>query len=654
VAMRLGHFDGEACPYAAIGEEALCTEEAKALSLLAAQKANVLLKNDGLLPLEREQPVALVGPMADTWFQDWYGGEPPYRRTLADGLRALEAPFQYADGWDRVQLCFGGKAARIAEDGTVILSDEGDVFVMECWGEDCYAFRCVRTGTYLTMTMPDGPTSVEQPLAAERKAAFNWFVLEVFHLEKRGDETLLLNRFHWPVEADGAVLTSGRKRTGTPVTIRLVEDGVAASVRLAKEAPVAVVAVGSHSLIPAKEEYDRHTLRLPEHQQRLLDAVSAANPNTVLVLLSNYPYTLGGAEERVPAILHSATGSQDMGTAVAQALYGCFSPAGRLNMTWYRSDENLGDVDDYDIIRGGRTYRYFEGKPLFPFGHGLTYSSFAYEGLTVEPESDALRFSLRVTNTGSRISDEVVQLYGIAPASRVRKPLRQLLAFTRLGDVQPGETRQVSFAVPVDELRFYDVISRRLMVEAGEYRFFAGPSSAMEAQSVSCFVAGEQTGKRELTAITPADHYDDHTGITILQGTLGYSSIAVAPGRTEAEAVYRDCRFDEAHCLLSLRTMSVKGGSLRVLVNGQEIGCWQGDTRTSEHRSAPPMDRFADEMIRARAKERRPIWEDLDFLLPEGVVEGTLTLCITGDVQVSFFRAAEAPEGRKIHLGIAN
>ncbi len=654
VAMRLGHFDGDACPYAGIGEEALCTEEAKAVSLKAAQAATVLLKNDGLLPLAAEKKIALVGPMADSWFQDWYCGEPPYRRTLKDGLDALDAPYRCADGWDRVRLCFGDRAARIAEDGKVILSQDGDVFVMECWGEDCYAFRCQRTGTYLTMTLPDGPTSVEQPLAAERKEAFNWFVLEVFHMEQRGGETLLLNRFHWPVEVDGDVLTSGRKRTGTPVSIQLVEDGVENAVCMAKAAPVAVVALGSHSLIPAKEEYDRHTLRLPEHQQRLLDAVTAANPNTVLVLLSNYPYTLGGAEERVPAILHSATGSQDMGTAVAQALYGCFSPAGRLNMTWYRSDDDLGDIDDYDIIGGGRTYRYFEGTPLFPFGHGLTYTGFAYGALTAEAEGDQLRFALTVTNTGNCISDEVVQLYGIAPASRVRKPLRQLLAFERLHDVQPGETRQVSFTVPVEELRFYDVISRRLMVEAGEYRFFAGPSSAVEMQMVSCCVAGETTGKRDLTAVTPADHYDEHTNATILQGTMGNSSIAVCPGREGAKAVYRDCLFDETHCLLSLRVMSVNGGSLAVLVNGDEIGCWQGDTRTCEHRSAPPMDRFAQQMIDARAKERRPVWEDIDFLLPEGVSGGTLTLRITGDVQVSFFRAGEAPEGRKIHLGIAN
>ncbi len=654
VAMRLGHYDGDACPYASITEDALCTEAAAAVSLKAAEKAVVLLQNNGLLPLAKEQPVALIGPMGESWYQDWYGGEPPYRRTLADGLRQQGAAFTAFDGWDRVHLCFGSMEARIADDGSVGLAEDGDVFAMECWGEDCYTFRCERTGTYLTMTMPGGPTGAEQPLAAERREAFNWFVLEVFHLEQWGEDTLLLNRFHWPVEVEGDRLTSGRNCLGTPCTIKPVEDGIAKAVQLAKDAPVAVLALGSHSLIPAKEEYDRHTLALPEHQQRLMDAVLAANPNTVLVLLSNYPYTLGGVEEKLPAILHSATGSQDMGAALAEALYGVFSPAGRLNMTWYASDSDLTSIDDYDIIRSGRTYRYFTGKPLYAFGHGLTYTTFAYSGLTVQNEGDTLRFTLWVENTGSRISDEVVQLYAVAPASRVQKPIRQLVAFERIADLAPGSKRQVSFRVPVEELRFYDVISRRLVVEAGEYRFFAGSASDDERLTVSCFVQGETLGKRDLTAITPADHYDDCTAINILEGTLGYSAISVAPGAEEAEVVYRDCVFDEACCLLSLRTMSVQGGSITVLVNGQQIGSWQGDTRTCEHRSAPPMDRFAQQMIDARAKERSPIWEDIDFLLPEGVAEGSITLRLTGDVQISFLRAAEPPEGRKISLGIAN
>ena len=426
---------------------------------------------------------------------------------------------------------------------------------------------------------------------------------------------------------------------------------IIASVPLYNAMAVVVLALGSNPVIPAKEEYDRHTLDLPAHQQRLLEAVHQANPNTVLVLIANYPYAIRYAAAHVPAFLLSATGSQD---AIADALYGRFSPAGRLNMTWYASDADLPDIDNYDIIRGGRTYRYFTGEPLYPFGHGLTYTTFAYSGLTVAQVGDRLQCTFTVENTGNFPSDEVAQLYGIAPASRAQKPRRQLLDFIRLKDVKPGEKRTVEFSVPVQELRFYDVISRRLVVEAGQYRFFVGPSSAVEAQSTTCPVAGETLGKRDLTAITPADHYDDCSQIAILQGTIGYSSITPQLDAPMAEAVYRDCAFDPERCMLSLRVMSQKGGSLEVLVNGQSIGYWEGDTRTSEHRSAPPMDRFAHQMVEARARERQPIWEDIDFLLPEEVAEGSITLRITGDVQISFLRAAEPPEGRKISLGIAN
>ena len=654
VAMRLGHFDGDECPFDRVSEADLCSEASAAISLKAAEKSLVLMKNDGLLPLKTHESVALLGPMASTWYQDWYCGEPPYRRTLKNGLDALGIDSACADGWNRVKLVFGTQAARVADDGSVLLADDGDVFAMESWGEDCYAFRSERTSRYLTIRMPEGPAGDHQPIGADREETFNWFVTEVFHLERQGDATLLLNRFHWPVQAVDGSLISGRIYEGTPMTIQLVEDGIAKAADLARKAHVAVLALGSHSLIPAKEEYDRHTLALPPHQQQLMEAVHKANPNTVLVLIANYPYAINYAAANVPAILLSASGSQDMGTAVASALFGRFSPAGRLNMTWYRSDADLPDMDDYDIIRKGRTYRYFTGEPLYPFGHGLTYTTFAYSNLQVKADAGQLHFCFEVENTGHTVSDEVVQLYGIAPPSRVRKPLRQLLDFARITDVEPGEKRCVQFDVAVQELRYYDVISRRMMVEEGEYRFFVGPCSAVEAQSVSCYVPGEKTGKRDLTGITPADHYDDCSQIAILQGTLGYSSITPAVDAPQAEAVYRDCAFDDDHCVLSLRVMSVHGGSIAVLVNGAEIGRWQGDTRTCEHRSSPPLDRYAQQMIEARTRERSPIWEDIDFLLPEGVAEGAITLRLSGDVQISFLRTIQPPEGRKISLGIAN
>ncbi len=650
VAMRLGVFDGDANPYDQVTEADILTEEASALCLKMTEESLVLLKNDGLLPLTGKEETALIGPMAGVWYQDWYGGEPPCRSTLQDGLEALEVPHTFADGCDRVMLRFGSHGVRIGDDGSAILSSDPDVFVMEDWGDNDYTFRCLRTGTYLAMRL-DGDAA---PLGADLTAPFNWFVKEVFHLEQHGEETLLLDRFNWPVGVRGDRLYSGRAVAATAFTVDLVEDGVEKAVQLAAAADTVVLALGNSPMIPAKEERDRHTLALPKHQQRLMEAVFRANPRTALILLTNYPYAAGYASEHLPAILLSATGSQHMGLAIANALYGRTAPAGRLNTTWYASDDQLPSIDDYDIIRGKRTYRYFDHKPLYAFGHGLTYTSFAYDGLAVTETGGSLQVSFTVTNTGSTPSDEVAQVYAIAPESRVRKPLRQLVGFERLHNVLPGETRAVTLTIPTDELRFYDVISRRLMVEEGVYRFFAGPSSDVEATGAVCFVPGQRTGLRDLDAFIPADHFDDCENIVLLEGTLGYTCVARHLDAPHGSVTYRDCAFDPDRANLSLRVMSRVGGSLTVLLDDEPIGRWEGDTRTCEHRSAPPLDRFAGEMIAARARERSPIWEDIDFLLPEGAAQGALTFRITGDVQVSFFTATETPAQKKINTGIAN
>lgn len=651
VAMRLGHFDGDSHPYAHYTESDICTKEADTLSLKMAEDSLVLLKNDGLLPLDAGDSAALIGPMADTWYHDWYGGEPLVKKTIRQGAEDLHVPHTAFDGWDRVILRFGEKGAYVNDDGSVSLSDTPDTFIMEDWGENSYTFRCQRTGKYLRMDMPENAGTRLNPICTEKEEPFNWFVLEIFRFEEKDGEKILLNRFHWPVQAENGTLLSGREFSGTPVTVEVVESGIEKACALAKNAKNAVVALGNTPLIPAKEEFDRQTLSLPAHQVKLLQAVMQVNPRTCLVLIANYPYTL---PEDVPAVLTSASGGQQMGAAIANALFGKAAPAGRLNMTWYLSDDQMTDIDDYDIIRRKRTYRYFDGEVLYPFGHGLTYTSFAYRNFTLAPEGDTLRFSLDVENTGSVTSDEVVQVYAVAPVSRVQKPLRQLVTFQRLHDIKPGEVRHVELKSRTDELRFYDVISRGFMVEEGQYRFFAGPSSTREFQSASCFIPGQKPGRRDMAQRIPADHYDDCENTVILQGTVGFTSVSSHPDTPCAGATYRDCLLPEDAGYLSLRLMSEKGGRLTVLWNGQKLGAFEGDSRTCEHRSAPPLDRFAGEEIAARARERRPIWEDIDFPLPDDAREGTLTLLWEGDMKISFFTTKKATGERKIRLGIAN
>ena len=242
--------------------------------------------------------------------------------------------------------------------------------------------------------------------------------------------------------------------------------------------------------------------------------------------------------EKLPAIIMSATGSQDMGSAMAEAVLGIYAPAGRLNMTWYESIDQLPDIDDYDIIKGKRTYRYFDGKVLYPFGYGLTYTTFAYENYKVSLKDDRLlQISLDVKNTGDTASDEVVQIYGSALESCVKKPICQLLDFVRVKNIAPGETRHIALEIPVEELRFYDVISRRLMVEEGTYEIYAGASCKDKAVSAEIFIPGGKRGVRDLSAFTAADHYDDYENMYLTEGHFNFKAVRVQDEPKEGAVV---------------------------------------------------------------------------------------------------------------------
>ena len=136
-------------------------------------------------------------------------------------------------------------------------------------------------------------------------------------------------------------------------------------------------------------------------------------------------------------------------------------------MTWYISDEDLPDMNDYDIIKGKRTYQYFDREVLYPFGYGLSYSEFTYGKLNLEKKADKVIARLTVANIGKYPADEVVQLYVRKEASRVRQPISRLKGFTRV-NLNPGETKEVEFIVNCEELRIYDVISESMLLEDGE------------------------------------------------------------------------------------------------------------------------------------------------------------------------------------------
>ena len=253
------------------------------------------------------------------------------------------------------------------------------------------------------------------------------------------------------------------------------------AVEAARAADVVVLVCGVNEVIGG-EGHDREIIGLTGAQPELIQAVYAANPKTVLVLSTNNTVAINWEQEHLPAILCAICAGQAQGAAIAEALFGEYNPGGKLPCTWYRSVDQLPDFHDYDIHKG-RTYMYFEGDPLYPFGHGLSYTTFAVEQLnltaaTLGPDQTA-RVSVAVTNSGSRAGAEVVQLYIVPPSSPVKRPNKQLAAFQRV-ELQPGEQQTVTFELPYTEPAFWywDEESRQFVCQPGTAKLLVGNSSA--------------------------------------------------------------------------------------------------------------------------------------------------------------------------------
>jgi beta-glucosidase len=246
----------------------------------------------------------------------------------------------------------------------------------------------------------------------------------------------------------------------------------------AAKADIAVAVVGT-TLQDEAEGRDRTSLGLPRDQEQLVRAVIAANPRTVVVLQNAGPLTIPWIKEHAAAIVEAWWGGEEGGTALAEAIFGDINPAGRLPYTVYTSAAQVPPQDEYDVSRGF-TYMYLHGDPLFPFGHGLSYTEFRYGNLRVTPTAidtqGRTTVALNVQNIGGRAGDEVAQLYVRAIDSRVSRPRLQLRSFRRV-PLAAGEKRTVTFILPADQLAYYDVSQHAFRVEPGEYEVLVGSSS---------------------------------------------------------------------------------------------------------------------------------------------------------------------------------
>ncbi len=584
--IRLGFFDSEGkCPYTGIGEEYINSEEHQKLSAKMAQEAVVLLKNEGeLLPIVPEtiKSLAVIGPLADVWYKDWYGGIPPYTVTLLDGVKKKypKTTVAFENGLSDLYLTCNGKYVGLDQESRLYLTDKenAEIFSFTDWGCGSTTLKAHSNGMFVTLE--EGSYLIK----ADKKEAFSWFVREswTFIDTRSGSEDVSVrdqeSRYYlnsWngrkvTVDKDNYLVVIKTKEaavgegddaklnrkchavfSGEPAIfgMEVVTDGIADAVNAAKNAEKAVVVVGSNPVINSKEEIDRTTLALPPSQQKLIDEILKVNPATVVVIITNYPYSICELQKKVPAILFSPSGSQELGNGIASVLSGEASPAARLAMTWYCSDDDLPDIEDYDIIQGKRTYQYFDGEVLYPFGYGLSYSKFSYGPLSVIQEGDVIRAVLQVTNTGKVTSDEVVQLYVRKESSRVKQPVCQLKGFERVKDMKSGEMREVSFVVSSKDLRYYDVISKSMKLESSVYTFMAGASSRDIRQQAALTIQGDEQEMRNPFEITEAVLYDSSRGCFIHRGTKGHTmerKTCVIPGRPGDNPDIADCKIAES------------------------------------------------------------------------------------------------------------
>ena len=251
------------------------------------------------------------------------------------------------------------------------------------------------------------------------------------------------------------------------------------AVALARNSEVALLFVGTNGSIE-KEGLDRTSLGLPTDQMALVEAVRAANPRTIVVMLSAGPLTVPWIKANIPAVVQAWWLGEEGGHAIADVLLGRVNPAGRLPYTIYASEAQVPPVTEYDISKGF-TYQYLRGEPLFPFGHGLSYTQFTYRSLslsrTTARDGDTVVATATVANTGEVDGDEVVQVYVTEPTGQVVKPRQRLAGFARIS-LKAGTEQVVQIPIEVARLRYWDEVRHGFQAEPGNYTVRVGSSSA--------------------------------------------------------------------------------------------------------------------------------------------------------------------------------
>lgn len=541
----LGEFDGY-CSYDELPKSLVCCESSLKTALTAAEESIILLRNrHGVLPLAPKERYSVIGVHADMNFRDWYTGYSEQNPTILDSLTkfAGRENLNYESGNDIIALrdAKSGFYFEVSDDGTLVCNatrlNEQCLLELFEWGDGAVSFRSKYNGKFLS------DCGVMKCIA---DVPFGWFVKEKFYLERVNGNILLKNfQERFLQISDEKVLTVSEKikpQSNSFFDMEIFSSGLDRVSKAITETQNVIVFCGNYPQIGARENVDRKNLSLPEKQRLIIDEVLKLKKDPVVVIVSGYPYAL---DDRLDTVLHTSHAGPQMGTAVANVLFGKISPAGKCPMTWYSSEKETGDIKDYNIIRTESTYRYYNGTPLFPFGHGLTYTTFRFDTPVLNKQTfsqnDNVEVTLDVRNIGMISSNEVVQLYVKAPNFSTAVPKKELKAFSRVF-VPKGESVPVRLAFKVSDLGFWNINKNGFTVYSGTYELQIGSSSEDIRQTVEISVHGEEYAGLDVTKTIPAAASWNYVGVEF-QTTKDLQEYAVLDS-WQSSIVYENCKLN--------------------------------------------------------------------------------------------------------------
>lgn len=512
--MKLGEFDPfEAGPYAKISPAVIGSAPHRAIALKAAQASIVLLKNEGnLLPLDRTalKRLAVIGPLADVTLLNNYNGKTGPTVTALQGIRDRVGPDTTVVTARGCEIVAGTKAKIIAskvDQEAGYHAGAGVKVDATAVGEFIeFNFDHANPGDYDVTVFYKGMPNRGTFQASHDRENFGAPIDQFSASATYGRSAKLgVVKFHAGIPKVLRFTVSGKNAASTGYTgsfdrfvlVRTTpqvfeaeslkratgeldtSNPLPAAVALARTCDAVILCVGTDRRVEF-EARDRKTLGLTGRQEELVLAVLAANPRTIVVQMSAGPLTVPALASQVPAMLQAWWGGEEAGHALADVLFGTVNPAGRLPHTVYASEAQVPPLTEYDISKGF-TYMYAKGAPLYAFGHGLSYTAFAYSGLKLSSSKikadGTVTVWVEIANTGQRAGDEVAQLYVRDVASSVVRPVKELRGFQRL-TLQPGEKRAITFTLPAAKLSFWDEKTHAFVVEPGAFELMVGASSA--------------------------------------------------------------------------------------------------------------------------------------------------------------------------------